>query len=152
MRKVLEYAFITCSLAYLLIAIPIFALFATSFRGLYEPIIDIRGMLGFLTLMLSDFSWWGSLYYLAAFVPWLSSCFIVSFLLHRFNGRIRTRVLLSGFGVFLYYFVMWLVFIIHGLIYGWGDVAYEYIWVWPVCGFVLGCAAALIVENILHSD
>ena len=142
-----KYSFVTCTLAYFLIAIPIFILSATLFRGSYEPAIDIRAFMGFLTFMLSDFSWWGELYYLAFLVPWLTSICLLTLLMNRFNKGIRSRALLSGFSVFIYYFAMVLVFIVHGLIYGWGELAYDLIWIWPVGGFIFAYAAALMVEK-----
>jgi len=155
MKKSFKYGFTTCTLAYLLIVIPLLVLFATLFRGSYSPIVNVRGMLSFLTLMLSDFlyyggefSWWGDFYYLAPLVPWLASSCVLTLLIYRFNGGARRRVLFSGFSIFVYYFAMWLVFIIHGLIYGWGDIAYDLIWLWPLFGFGFGYAAATLVERI----
>jgi len=69
-------------------------------------------------------------------------------LIYRFNGGARGRVLFSGFSIFVYYFAMWLFFLIHSLIYGWGDIAYDLIWLWPLFGFGFGWAAATIVERI----
>lgn len=152
MKKAFKYGFTTCTIAYLLIAIPPLVLFATLFRGLYEPVVDIRGVLSFLTLMLSDFSWWGNLYYLAFLVPWLASCCVLALLIYRFNGGARRRALFSGFSIFIYYFAIWLMFIVHGLIYGWGDIAYEFIWLWLVFSFGFGYAAATIVERALKSQ
>jgi len=147
MKQIFKYSFATCTLAYFLIAIPIFILFATLFRGSYEPIVDTIGFFSFLTLMLSAFSWWGELYYLAFLVPWLTSTCILALLINHFNRGVRSRALLSGFSVFIYYFAMVLVFIIHGLIYGWGDMAYDLIWIWPVGSFLFAYVAALIVEK-----
>jgi len=147
MKQAFKYSFITCTLAYFLIAVPIFILFTTIFGGSYEPIVDTVGFVSFLTLMLSTFSWWGELYYLAFLVPWLTSTCILTLLINRFNRGLRNRALLSGFSVFIYYFAMLLVFIIHGLIFGWGDMAYDLIWVWPVGGFLFAYVAALIVEK-----
>ena len=147
MKQIFKYSFATCTLAYLFIAIPIFILFATLFRGSYEPIVDTVGFVSFLTLMLSVFSWWGELYYLAFLVPWLTSTCILALLMNRFNRGLRSRALLSGLSVFIYYFAMLLVFIIHGLVFGWGDVAYSLIWIWPVVSFMFGYVAALIVEK-----
>ena len=149
MKKAFKYSVTTCTLAYILIAIPILILFTTLFRGSYEPLINTRGMLSFLSFMLSDFSWWGNLYHLAFLVPWLASCCVLALLIYRSNGGVRRRTLFSGLSIFIYYFAMWLVFIIHGLIYGWGDVAYQLIWLWPAVGFGFGCAAAAIVEKTL---
>lgn len=143
MKKSFKYGFTTCTLAYLLVVIPLLVLFATLFRVSYEPISSI------LTLMLSQFSWWGDFYYLAFLVPWLASSCVLTLLIYRFDGGGRKRALFSGFSMFIYYFAMWLVFLIHGLIYGWGDIAYDLIWLWPLCGFGLGYAAATIVERVL---
>jgi len=97
--------------------------------------------------MLSAFSWWGESYYLAFLVPWMASTCVLALLINRFNRGLRGRALLSGFSVFIYYFAMLLVFIIHGLVFGWGDVAYSLIWIWPVVSFMFGYVAALIVEK-----
>ncbi|MFC1967919.1 hypothetical protein ACFLVX_00815 [Chloroflexota bacterium] len=147
MKQAFKYSFIACAVAYFLIAIPIFILFAALFRGSYEPIIDTVGFLSFLTLMLSSFSWWGEFYYLAFLVPWLTSTCILALLINHSNRASRSRALLTGLSVFIYYFAMLLVFMIQGFIFGWGDVAYDLIWIWPVCGFLFGCAAALIVQK-----
>ena len=147
MKKAFKYSFITCTLAYILIALPRLILFATLFRGLNEPIVDTVGFISSLTLMLSAFSWWGEFYYLAFLVPWLASTCILALLMNRFNRGLRSRALLSGFSVFIYYFAMLLVFIIRGLLFGWGDMAYELIWIWPVSGFIFAYVAALVVEK-----
>ncbi len=146
MKKSFKYGFTTCTLAYLLVVIPLLVLFATLFRGSYAPIVNVRGMLELLTLMLSEFV--GDFYYLAFLVPWLASSCVLTLLIYRFNGGARRRVLFSGFSIFVYYFAMWLVILIYGLIYGWGDIAYDLIWLWPLFGFGFGYAAATIVERI----
>jgi len=147
MGKTVRYAFFTCTLAYLLIVIPLLVLFATLFRGSYEPIVDIRGMLELLTLMLSGIL--GDFYYLAFLVPWLASSCVLTLLIYLFKGGARRRLLFSGFSIFVYYFAVCLVFLIHGLIYGWGDIAYGLIWLWPLFGFGFGYLAAAIVEKAL---
>ena len=43
MKKSFKYGFTTCTLAYLLVVIPLLVLFSTLFRGSYEPVVDIRG-------------------------------------------------------------------------------------------------------------
>jgi len=148
MGKTFKYGFSTCTLAYILAAIPPVIFFATWGKGSSEPIIDVKGMLSALTLMLSDFPWWGNFYYLAFLVPWLASCCVLMLLIYRFNGEARRRKLFSGLSIFIYYFAMLLVFLIHGLIYGWGDIAYDLIWLWPLFGFGFGYAAATIVERV----
>lgn len=151
MKKALRYGFITCTLAYLLIAIVLLVLFGTLFRGSYEGIVDIRGMVSALTLMLSEFPWWGGFYYFAFLVPWLTSCSVLTLLIYFFNGGARKRALFTGFSMLTYYFAVWLVFMVNALVYGWGDIAYNVIWVWPLCGFVFGYAAATIVQTALKA-
>jgi len=148
MKKSFKYSFTICTLAYLLVVIPLLVLFSTLFRGSYAPIVNVRGMLELLTLMLSEFPWWGDFYYLAFLVPWLASSCVLALLIYRFNGGARRRALFSGFSIFVYYFAMWLVILIYGLIYGWGDIAYDLIWLWPLFGFGFGYAAATIVERV----
>jgi len=152
MKRALKYGFTTCTFAYFFAVIALLVLFATLFRGSYDPIVDIESMLSFLTLMLSEFSWWGDFYYLAFLIPWLTSCFVLTLFIYRLNGGARTRALFTGFSIFIYYFAMWLVFLVHGLLYGWGDIGYDIIWLWPVCSFGFGYAAAIIVEKALKSQ
>ena len=151
MKTALKYGFTTCTFAYLLVVIALLVLFTTVFRGSYETIVDIKSMLSFLTLMLSEFSWWGDYYYLAFLVPWLTSCCVLTLLTYRFNGGARTRALFTGFSMFIYYFVTWLAFLIYGLLFEWGDIGYDIIWLWPVCSFGVGCAASIIVERAFKS-
>ena len=148
MKQAFKYSIFTCTLAYFLIAIPIFIIFSTLFRGSYEPIVDAAGFLSFLTLMLSEFSWWGEFYYLAFLIPWLTSTCILALLISYFNKGLRSRTLLTGLSIFIYYFAMLLVFIIQGFISGWGDIAYNLIWIWLVGGFIFGYVAALVVEKV----
>ena len=149
MKNSFKYGFTTCTLAYLLVVIPLLVLFSTLFRGSYAPIVNVRGMLELLTLMLSEFPWWGDFYYLAFLVPWLASSCVLTLLIYRFNGGARRRVLFSGFSIFVYYFAVWLFILIYSLIYGWGDIAYHLFWLWPLFGFGFGYAAATIVERVL---
>lgn len=149
MKKAFKYGFTTCTLAYLLASVPVFVLFATLFRGLSEPIVDIGGILHFLTLGLSDFSLWDNFYFLAPLVPWIASSCVLALSIYRFDGGTGRRVLLSGFSIFIYYFAMCLVFMVHGVFFGWGDMAYDLIWLWPICGFGVGSAASAIVEKLM---
>ena len=77
----------------------------------------------------------------------MTSTCLLALLINRLNRGLRSRALLSGFSVFIYYFAMLLVFIIQGLIFGWGDMAYDLFWIWPVSGFIFAYAAALVVEK-----
>ena len=146
MGKLFKYAFFTCTLAYLIAAILLVIFFAI--EGISVDYI-VRDLLTGLTLALSEFSWWGAFYYLSFLVPWLASSLVLVLLIYGFNGGARRRQLLGGLSICVYYIAMWLVFVIHGLIYGWGDIAYDLIWLWPLFGFGLGYLAATIVERVL---
>ena len=148
MKKSLRYSFITCTLGYLLASLLAFVLFSTLFHGSYESVVDTRGLLGFLTLGLSDFSWWDNFYYLALLVPWISSSLMLTMFLYRIGGGQARRLIFPGISISAYYFAMWLVFIVHGLITGWGDMAYNLLWLWPVLGFCAGITASAIVEKV----
>lgn len=148
MEKTFKYAFFTCALAYFLAAIPLVVFFATWGRSSSETIIAVKGVLIALTLMLSEYPWWGDFYYLAFLVPWLASSCVLILLIYGCNGGARRRALFTGCSMFIYYFAMWLVFLIHGLIYGWGDIAYDLIWLWPLWGFGFGYTAATIAERV----
>ena len=147
-KKALKYGFITCALAYLLGAVLIVIIFANVYKGTYGLVFNGVAILHTFTLMLSEFSWWGDFYYLAFLVPLLSSCCVLMLLVYGYGRIARRRALLTGFSIFIYYFAMCLVFLIYGLIYGWGDIAYNLIWLWPICGFSIGYAAATIVEKV----
>jgi hypothetical protein len=109
-------------------------------------------MLHFLTLGLSDFSWWDNFYYLALLVPLISSFLVLTMLLYRIGGGSGRRLMFSGLSIFLYYFAMWLAFMVHGLIVGWGDVDYALIWLWPILGFFVGVFASAIVEKVFRPE
>jgi len=148
MQRPFNHGLLTCAVAYFLALLLAFVLFSTLFRGSYESIVDTRGMLGFLTLGLSDFSWWNNFYYLALLVPWISSFLVLTMLLYRFGGGSGKRLIFSGLSIFVYYSAMWLVFMVYGIFFGWGDMAYDLIWLWPICGFLVGVAASAIVEKV----
>jgi len=105
-------------------------------------------MLDFLTLGLSAFSWWGNFYYLAQLVPWVASSLILAVLFYCFGNGLGRRFPFSGLSISLYYLVMWLTFMSEGYIIGWGDLAYNLIWLWPIVGFLVGIAASAIVEKV----
>ena len=152
MQSPIKYSFVTCAVAYLLVSLLAFVLFSTLFHGAYESIIDNRGMLGFLTLGLSDFSWWGNCYYLALPVPWITSSLVLIVLLYGIGGRSTRRLIFSGLSIFVYYAAMWLVFMVYGIFFGWGDMAYDLIWLWPICGFFVGVAVSAIVEKVFRPE
>ncbi len=102
-----------------------------------------------LTLGLSEFRLWGDFNYLASLVPWLGSSLVLTLLMRWFNSESKRRRLLGGLSIFAYYFVMFLVFIIMGLIVGWGDIAYSLLILWPLVGFGLGYLAVVIAEKVL---
>lgn len=147
-----KYGCFTCAVAYILALLPAFVLFSTLFRGSYESVVDARGMLGFLTLGLSDFSCCDKFYYLTVLVPWITSSLVLALLHYHIGGRYGMRLILSGLSVFLYYFTMWLGLIISGIFLGWGDIAYDLIWLWPIGGFLTGVAASAIVEKVFRPE
>jgi len=150
--KTFRYAFLTCTLAYLIAAVLLF-IFSVGQTGWNR--IDsntVMTLTSGLTLALSEFQWWGSFYYLAILVPWIGSSLVLVILLYLVSAGFRLRRLLGGLSVFAYYLAMFLAFIIHGLTSGWGDVGYYLLWLWPVAGFGLGYLAATIAEKILKPD
>jgi hypothetical protein len=101
-----------------------------------------------LTLALSEFPWWGGYYYLSILVPWLGSSLLLVIMLYLFDKDAGRRRLLGGLSLFAYFFSMLLMFIVKGLISGWGDIAYYLMWLWPVGGFGLGYLAVFLVEKV----
>ena len=146
MGKTVRYSFLTCTIACLLAAILFIIIFAIN--GIDCKYI-IKDLLTGLTLALSEFTWWGDFYYLAFLVPWISSSLVLILLIYGFDGGVRRRQLLGGLSFFTYYLAMFLAFIIHGLIRGWGDVGYQLFPLWLVGSFGLGYLATTIVERIL---
>jgi len=51
-----------------------------------------------------------------------------------------------------YYSMMFLAFVIEGLVHGWGDVGYKFIPLWLVSGFGLGYLAAAITGRIFKVE
>ena len=155
MWKALRYAFFTGTLAYLMAAVLLIILFAI--EGI-DGYIIINNLMTGLTLMLSEFQWWGDLYYLAFLVPWLASSLVLVFLIIRFNRNrgVRRRRLLGGLSICVYYIAMILVFAIGRVATFWGqvevhpgDIGYLLLLIWPVGGFILGSVAAIIADKIL---
>ena len=153
MGKLFKYAFFTCTLAYLIAAILLVIFFAI--EGISVDYI-VRDLLTGLTLVLSEFSWWGAFYYLSFLVPWLASSLVLVLLIYGFNGGARRRQLLGGLSICVYYIAMILVFAIGRLVTLWGqievhpgDIGYLLLLIWPVCGFGLGYLASIIVERVL---
>jgi hypothetical protein len=71
-------------------------------------------------------------------------------LLYRSGGGYGRRLIFSGLSFFVYYFAMLLLFMVHGIFWGWGDVAYHLIWLWPIFGFFVGVAASTLVEKVFR--
>jgi len=149
MMKIFKYAFLTCTIAYFIAAVLLF-IFSIGQTG-WSRIDNDAGtfLLSILTLALSEFQWWGDFWYLAVLVPWLGSSLVMVLLMIWLNKGAGHRRLLGGFSIFAYYLAMILVFIIHGLIDGWGDIGYEFFPLWPLGGFVLGCLSAWIADKII---
>ena len=147
MKKSFKYAFLTCTLAYVIGAVLLFIFFVVESRsGDYI----VRDLMTGLTLMLSEFQWWGDFYYLAVLVPWLGSSLVMALLMIWLNRGAGHRRLLGGFSIFAYYLAMILVFIIYGLVDGWGDIGYQLFPIWLIIGFGLGYLAATIAEKIVR--
>jgi hypothetical protein len=148
--KAFKYAFLTCTIAYFIGALALFV-FSVSQTGWSRIDSDTgRYILTGLTMMLSEFEWWGHYYYLAFLVPWLGSALLLALLLYWFGRKVEWRRWLGGLIVFTYYIAMWLVFIFEGLFHGWGDIAYIILLIWPVAGFLLGYISAIITDKIVE--
>ena len=147
--KTVKYAFFTCTFAYLLAVTLLFIFFAEQAGWSRIDNGIVTSSLSGLTLALSEFEWWGDFYYLAFLVPWLSSSLVMIFLMQQFKGGAGQRRIFGGLSIFAYYFVMFMVFIIRGLAFGWGDIGYDLLWLWPVVGFGLGYLAAIMAEKLL---
>ena len=148
--KNLKYAFLTCTLTYAIGALLLF-IFSVAQTGWSRIDSDTGTCLASgLTLALSEFQWWGDFWYLAVLVPWLGSSLLMVLLMTRFNYGAGRRWLLGGTSIFTYYLVMILVFIIHGLIEGWGDIGYGLFPLWLIIGFGLGYLSAVITDKMVE--
>lgn len=156
MRNNLKYAFLACTLAYLIIGILLF-LFGFSQTG-WSRIDSDAGtfILGSVTLVLSEFQFWGDFYYLSVLVPWLGSSVVLALLLHRFDKNKKRRRLMAGTSIGIYYLIMMFVFIAGKIITSWGhidinpgDAAYTLFIIWPLAGFGLGYLSGAIADKIV---
>jgi hypothetical protein len=157
MGNKIKYALLTCLIAYILAAFAmfIFAISQTGWRSIDGDaptfIVDM------LTLGLSQYEGWGSVWYLAVIVPWLGSSLALALLLKFFPGKAGRRYFWGGVSVALYYVVVLLVFAIGKLITFWGEIdvhpgdfAYVLLLIFPLCGFIGGYIGAMITEKILR--
>jgi hypothetical protein len=149
MCKNLKYALLTCTVNYSIAAVLLF-LFGVSQTGFRRIDSDAgQFIVDGLTLALSEFQWWGDYWYLAVLVPWLGSLLILTLMMAWSNSVRGHRRLLAGISISAYYLVLFLVFIINGLISGWGDIAYPMLVLWPIIGFGLGYLSAIISDKIV---
>ncbi len=156
MRKILKYAFLTCTIAYVIIGVLLFIL-GYSLTGWSRIDSDVWVfLLGSVTLVLSEFQFWGDLSYLAILVPWLGSSLVLALLIYRFDKTLKRRRLLAGISIGIYYLVMMLVFVFGKIATSWGhidinpgDAAYALFLIWPLGGFGLGYLSALITDKII---
>ncbi len=147
MAKIIRYSFLTSTLAYSMAAILlfIFSIAQTGWSRIDSNTVNI--LLSGLTLGLSEFQWWGDVYYLTFLIPWLAASLVMVLLMLWLNKGAGQRRLLGGFSIFAYYLAMFLVFLINGLIRGWGDIGYLFLPVWMIAGFILGYLAVVIIEK-----
>ena len=141
-----RYAFLTSTVAYIIIAV-VFVIIGGVGQGWdeYAGTTIVAG----ITLGLSEFGWWGDFYYLAVIVPWAGSTLVTALLMLRLNSRTGSRYLAGALGVFIYYIAMFLVYIGGGLAHGWGDIGYAFLPAWAVLGAVVGYIAAAVAEAAL---
>jgi hypothetical protein len=156
MVKIIRYALVTCLIAYILVAIVMF-IFAVSQTGWSRVDSDTpKFIVDMLTLGLSNYSWWGDIWFLAALVPWLGSSLVLGLVLKRFARTAGRRTLWGGLSVAIYYIVALLVLGIGKLITNWGnievhpgDFAYVLFLIWPIGGYVVGYFAVMITDKIV---
>jgi hypothetical protein len=157
MKKALGYALLTCTIAYFLAAVILFVLGLSQTNWSRIDHNTGRFIASTLTLVLSEFQGWGSLWYLAVLVPWLGSTLLLALLVKRFGAEARRRYLFGGASVGIYYVIMLLVFVFGKLITSWyqidinpGDIIYVLLLIWPLGGFGLGYLAAMITDRIIR--
>jgi uncharacterized membrane protein len=151
-----RYALLTSAIAYVIITFVLF-LYGFAQTGWSRIDSDVGSfLLGGVTLVLSEFPFWGSFSYLAVLVPWLGSSLVLIVLISRWGDTSKKRRLFAGTGIGVYYLIMMLVFIGGKIITSWGhidvnpgDFAYALFLIWPLGGFGVGYLSALITDKIL---
>jgi hypothetical protein len=159
MWKTCRYALLTCTIAYVIIAIVLF-LFGFAQTGWSRVDSDVGVfLLGSVTLVLSEFPFWGSFSGLAILVPWLGSTLLLMVFINLFADTLKKRRVFAGTSIGIYYLVMMLVFIGGKIITNWGridvnpgDIAYALFLIWPLGGFGAGYLSALITDKILKKQ
>ena len=156
MRKKIEYALLTCFIAYLIAAAATFLFSITQSGWSQIGGNNTTFMMSLTTLGLSDYPFWGDFWYLAVLVPWLGSSLALALLLIRPARTAGRRWQWSGLSVALYYIVILLILGIGKLIAFWGnievhpgDFIYALLIVWPIGGYVLGYISATITDKII---
>ena len=156
MGKTIKYALVTCFLAYFIAAVLLF-IFSINQTGWSRIDSDTgRFTMSFLTLILSEFQWWGDFWYLAVLIPWLGSSLVLMLLIQRWGRKASRRRLSGGFSTGIYYVIMLLVFAIGRLVTAWGqmnvnpgDAGYLLLLIWPLGGFGLGYLSAIIADKMV---
>jgi hypothetical protein len=146
------YSFLVISIAYLLAA-AVLTLFFIAQTGWGRIDNDILiSLISGLTLGLSEFFWWGNVWYLAIIVPWLTSFLLLTFLLSRYNCKARRRSIFSGLAVSAYYLAMCVVLIGQAVFRSGGDTGYFILSIWVAGGIALGYVSAVVVEKIIVNN
>ena len=152
----IKYALLASFIAYLLATVAMF-FFSLSQSGWTRVNGDnVKFMMDMVTLGLSNYTWWGAVWYLAALVPWLFSSLVLALALKLVTKAAGRRATWSGLSVAIYYAVVLLVFAIGKLVAFWGnidvhpgDLVYAVLIVWPIGGFIVGYFAATITDRIM---
>jgi hypothetical protein len=156
MQNNIKYALLASFIAYLLALIAMF-FFSLSQSGWSHVNGDnAKFMMDMVTLGLSNYTFWGGVWYLAVLVPWLFSALVLALALKYFVRTAGRRATWGGLSVAIYYAIVLLVFAIGKLVAFWGnidiragDFVYAVLIVWPIGGFIVGYFAAAIADRIL---
>jgi len=156
MLKNIKYALLASFIAYLLALIAMF-FFSLSQSGWSRVDGDnAKFMMDMVTLGLSNYTWWGAVWYLAVLVPWLFSALVLALALKYFVRTAGRRATWGGLSLAIYYTLVLLVFAIGKLVAFWGDIdvnpgdlVYTVLIVWPIGGFIVGYFAATITDRIM---
>jgi hypothetical protein len=155
MIKTIKYALLTSFIAYLLATIAMFFFSLSQSGWTHVDGDNARFMMDMVTLGLSNYPWWGSLWYLAVLVPWLFSALVLALAFILFARAAGRRAMWGGLSVAIYYAIVLLVFAFGKLIAFWGnidvhpgDFIYAVLLVWPIGGFIVGYFAAMLADRL----
>ena len=156
MIKNIKYALLASFIAYLLATVAMY-FFSLSQSGWSHVNGDnAKFMMDMVTLGLSNYTWWGAVWYLAVLVPWLFSAMVLALALKFFVRTAGRRATWSGLSVAIYYAVVLVVFALGKLVAFWGnidvrpgDLVYAVLIVWPIGGFIVGYFAATLTDKMM---